>query len=210
MIQVKKIIALISICSVFLSGCGRGNSSNTKEATLATTSPKSVVTITPDPNALNPTTPSPQTGSFSCKKKYNDANIEISILGLKEYKKIKGEKYTDSARKDEKYLVLFLKIHNRKNENTYFHPDYLKAKVNGQSVEHTVVFNDPEGYPTIFHTIDANSYYAGFVVWSVPNDWKNLKLKYTGWKGSDGLTLNCTLHKKEVHTPEKYDALAYQ
>ena len=79
-----------------------------------------------------------------------------------------------------------------------------------KDILNTVLFNDPEVYPTIFSNIAANSYYGGFIVWEVPKNWKKIKISYEGWRDSDGLTLNSTLTKKDLKKPEKYSPALYE
>lgn len=137
------------------------------------------------------------------KQGYGDANREIAVIGLKEYKQLKGKQYTDKAKKGKKYLVLFLKIHNRKNDKDYFHVDYLEASVDGKKIENTFLLNEPEGYQTIFTNISAETIQEGFIVWEVPEDWKKLEVTYNGWQGSDGVSLHAKFGKKDLKDPEK-------
>ena len=154
-------------------------------------------------------TPAPTAGVITPEQGYSDSDREVSIVGLKEYKKIKTDKYTDTAGKGKKYLVLFLKVRNRTSEKVYFNVNYLSAKVDGKEIENTVLFNEPEGYPTIFSNIAADSYYGGFIVWEVPKGWKKMEVTYEGWRDSDGLTLNSTLTKEDLTKPEKYSEYTY-
>lgn len=150
-------------------------------------------------------TPEPKEASFSLKKEYSDTERTVSILGLKEYKKIKTDKYVDSAPKGKKYLVLFLSVYNKGTENDYFNVNYLSAEVNGKETENTFLFNEPEGYPTIFTNIGGGDTVEGFIVWEVPEGWKKLKVSYKGWKDTDGLTLDAGLTRKDLKKPPHHD-----
>lgn len=154
-------------------------------------------------------TPVPVNATISQKQNYSDTERSISVIGLQEYKKLKGDKYTDKASKGKKYLVLFLEVINKKKEKEYFNVNYLTAKVDGKNIENTFLINDPEGYPTIFTNIQAGTREGGFIVWEVPENWKKLTVNYTGWKESDGLTLKCVLTKKNLKNPGKYSLKSY-
>ncbi len=156
-----------------------------------------------------PALPSPDTHEISPSEDYKDGEREVTILGLKEYKKLKSERYTDKAKKGKKFLVLFLSVRNRTDEKVYFHVDYLHAKINGKETENTVLLNEPEGYPTMFDNIMPQSHFGGFIVWEVPENWKKLEVTYEGWRDSDGLILNSTLTKDDLKDPKKYDPITY-
>lgn len=198
----KHLFAIILLAgSIVITACGKIETKKAPEFSAPT-----ATEIPTDPIEENKETPEPTTASFNSKQGYGDVHREISILGLKEYKNIKGEKYTDKVSKGKKYLVLFLRIHNLSNEKDYFHPDYLTAKVDGEKIENTFLLNEPEGYPTAFDNIEANSIFGGFIVWEVPEGWKKLDICYTGWEGIDGLTLNASLTKSDLSDPEKYSS----
>lgn len=225
--KTKQILALLLAGSLFLTGCGKkevpdnpkqpvSDTSSTVENDSKSNSKPTDANQTDNGDtpsgdvSQSPETPSPTAGVITPKQGYSDSDREVSILGLKEYKKIKTDKYTDKAKKGKKFLVLFLKVRNRTNEKVYFNVNYLSAKVDGKDIVNTVLFNDPEGYPTIFSNIAANSYYEGFIVWEVPINWKKIKISYEGWRDSDGLTLDSTLTKKDLAAPEKYSPAMYE
>lgn len=199
----KHIFAILFLTgSILITACGKLETEEKNQD-----SSQAVITEIPTASVEeNKETPKPTTASFSLKEGYGDVHREISILGLKEYKKIKGEKYTDKASKGKTYLVLFLRIHNISWEKDYFHPDYLTTKVDGKEIENTFLLNEPEGYPTVFDNIEAGSVFGGFVVWEVPVNWKKLNICYTGWEGMDGLTLDASLTKDDLKNPEKYSS----
>lgn len=210
--KTKQLLILLLVGSIFLTGCGKVNSSNTDKATSpkdAKSTADNTIASTPDANALNPETPAPTTGTFAANQGYSDADREVSVLGLKEYKKLKSDKYNDKAKNGKKYLVLFLKVRNRTSSKIYFHVDYLSAKIDGKKIKNTVLFNEPEGYPTIFANIAPDSYYGGYIAWEVPENWKKLEVTYEGWRDSDGLTLNSAFTRKDLAKPERYSESAY-
>lgn len=202
----QKIMLLFLTCSIVLTGCGKINDSSISSESISS---ESIAERSERENALNPATPLPTAGIFSAKQGYSDFDREVSVLGLKEYKKITGSKHTDAAEKGKTYLVLFLKVRNRTKEKIYFHVGYLSTKVDNEAIENTFLLNEPEGYPTIFSNIEEDSYYGGFIVWQVPENWKKLEVAYEGWRDSDGLILNGTFTKKDLTEPEPYNKTAY-
>ena len=224
--KTKRFLALLLAGSIFLAGCGKrdvsdgdipaasdaventNNNSGDNLASTEKTSPGKDIKSSDTPSQTLET-PVPTAGVITPKQGYSDSDREVSIVGLKEYTKIKTDKYTDKAGKGKKYLVLFLKVRNRTSEKVYFNVNYLSAKVDGKEIENTVLFNEPEGYPTIFSNIAADSYYGGFIVWEVPKGWKKMEVTYEGWRDSDGLTLNSTFTKKDLTEPEEYSKNTY-
>jgi len=206
-------ISMLLVGSMVFSGCGKINSP--KETAPETTQASGGENIAPEavqdskeestalPTEKVAETPVPTDADISMKQGYGDANREIAVIGLKEYKQIKGKQYTDKAKKGNKYLVLFLKIHNRKNDKDYFHVDYLEANIDGKKIENTFLLNEPEGYQTIFTNISAETIQEGFIVWEVPEDWKKLEVTYNGWQGSDGVSLHARFGKKDLKDPKK-------
>ena len=211
------IIPVLLLSSLLLSGCGKNQ--NTADNIPSPNTAGSTMDNTADPAGTNKTdtyvhdmptdqpqeTPEPQKATINLKKEYSDPARTVSILGLQEYKKIKTDKYTDKASKGNKYLVLFLKVYNKGTETDYFNVNYLTAKVDGKKTENTFLFNDPEGYPTIFANIGGGETAEGFIVWEVPADWKQIKVTYKGWKDIDGLTLDVDLSRKSLKKPEQYN-----
>lgn len=206
-----RIISILLATILLFTGCGNIKSNSSSDSKNTATSQKNSAdeNITKDNKAQATQTPvvetpAPTAGTFSAKQSYSDGNREVSILGLKEYTKLKSDKFKDKAKQGKKFLVLFLNIRNETSEDVYFHVDYLSAKLDGKKITNTVLFNDPEGYSTIFTTILAKSEQSGFIVWEVPENWKKLKITYKGWKDSDGLTLTSTLTPKDLSNPEKH------
>lgn len=211
MFSKKKLLAIILSAGMLLNvGCGQIDSKENKDSSNTVATNSSEVKSSAVPTAVVPATPVPTKGTFQPDQGYSDSNCEVSILGLKEYKTIKTKKFTDKAGKGKKYLVLFLKVRNRTDSTIYFNVNYLKATLDGKKIENTFLLNKPENYPTIFSNIVADSYYGGFIVWKVPENWKKLDITYDGWKASDGLSLSAELGKKDLSKPEKYDSYAYE
>lgn len=215
------IIPVLLLSSLLLFGCGK--TQNTADNIPSPNTADNVVDNTANPAGTNKTdtdvqdmptgqpreTPEPQKATINLKKEYSDLARTVSVLGLQEYKKIKTDKYTDKASKGNKYLVLFLKVYNKGTETDYFNVNYLTAKVDGKKTENTFLFNEPEGYPTIFANIGGGETAEGFIVWEVPNGWKKMEVTYEGWRDSDGLTLNSTFTKKDLTEPEEYSKNTY-
>lgn len=232
-------IFIFFLCASF-PGCGKtgnGNDDSQAESTTAPgasgvapgTSPRgtdtSPVTPTKKPGQTDSGTDSKQTpeitteattgpelktGNISTEQDYSDAERIIKVLGLKEYKKIKGEKFTDTPGKGKKYLVLFLSIKNNTGEENYINYNYFEAKLDGKKTEHTFLLNDPKNYPTIFTHIQPNGSIAGFIVWEVPDKWKKLRIKYNGWKDTDSLSLSGEFTPEDLSDPVLYNANDYQ
>jgi len=229
--KTKWLFTLVLAGSIFLAGCGKVDVSPERDRNTAASDnventgnnsdssdngSESPETVSPDredtPSETvprEPETPSPTTGAVTPKQGYSDPEREVSIVGIKEYKTLKTDKYTDKAKKNKKFLVLFLKVRNRTNEKIYFNVNYLSAKVDGKEIENTFLVNDPEGYPTVFSNIVPDSYYGGFIVWEVPENWKKMEVAYEGWRDSDGLTLNSKFTQKDLFEPEEYSKTTY-
>ena len=143
-------------------------------------------------------TPVPKKAGISLKEHYSDSNRYVTVLGLKE------DFGTDTPGKGNIFLALFLEIENSSKEKTYINPYEVAAKADGKGLENTVLVNQPEGYPTIFTNIEPDMSQKGFIVWEVPKKWKEFEFTYTGWKGSDGLTLDASFSKKDLKAPKKY------
>lgn len=212
-------IAIALTFSITITGCGKidndTNNSSTEQSSKVVTNNTTSENNSKTTNKNNTSdevivTPEPIEATLAPDAEYKDAEREVSILGLKEYEKLKGDKYKDKASKGKKYLVLFLEINNRSKKKDYINVNYLTAKVDGKKIENTYLLNDPMGYSTIFTNINAGKTAAGFIVWEVPQNWKKLKINYDGWKGSSGLTIKCTLTNKDLKNPEKYNERNYQ
>ena len=128
---------------------------------------------------------------------------------MKEYKKLKGDNYTDKAKKNKKFLVLFLSIRNTSNEKDYINPNYITAKIDGKEIGHTFLVNEPFSYPTIFTNIEPGRAIGGFIVWEVPKNWSKLEMEYSAWKNIDGLTLSAKFSPEDLSDPLMYNAVNF-
>lgn len=208
----KRVTALL-LAFCLLTGCGKVQTDN-GTSVPSSTATESGNTSSSEMEKSNesflaqkeePTpTPVPKNASISLKEHYSDSSRYISVLGMKEYKKLKGEFGTDKPGEGKLFLVLFLEIENNGSEKDYINPYYVTAKADGKEIENTVLVNQPEGYPTIFTNIEADALEKGFIVWEVPKKWKKLEFTYSGWEGSDGLTLNATFTPKDLKAPKQY------
>lgn len=196
------------LCLIFLGlllcgvtvGCGSIKKSSSNPAITEKTLETALPTSAPV------STPAQTKATLHMTQRYEDANRNVSILGLQEYSKLAGKDYTDKAGKGKKYLVLFLKIYNKRIENEYFNVNYLSAKIDGKSIQNTYLYNKPHEYSTIFEKIDIDSSITGYIVWKVPQNWKKLEVTYSGWANIDGVTLQTTLTPKDLSKPKKYES----
>lgn len=216
------LIFLTILLGITLQGCGKNNNKNiTSEnnSNNKTNSPDNVQeevkntpfvpeTNNPEENQISEIkeTIEPKSGHLSAKQQYSDSYRIVKFLGLKEYRKLKGDNYTDKAKKDKRFLVLFLSIRNTSNEKDYINPNYITAKVDGENIEHTFLVNEPFNYPTIFTNIEAGRTIGGFIVWEIPKDWKKFEMEYSAWKNIDGLTLNAEFTPDDLSDPLIYNA----
>lgn len=157
-------------------------------------------------NNIPTETHKPKSGKLSTNEQYSDAYRVVKFLGLKEYKTLKGDNYTDKADKNKKFLVLFLSIRNTSADNDYINPNYISAKVDGKNIEHTFLVNDPKSYPTLFTNIEAGKTIGGFIVWEVPKNWKKFQMEYSAWKNIDGLVLTAKFTPDDLKDPIIYNA----
>lgn len=210
---------------ISLPGCGKNNNENiTNENSSSgetrnpdnqqdetTTSPASKETDMPDNEQTSEVTETiePKAGQLSASQQYSDAYREVKFLGLKEYKKLKGDNYTDKAKKNKRFLVLFLSIRNTSNEKDYINPNYITAKIDGKEIEHTFLVNEPFSYPTIFTNIEPGRAIGGFIVWEVPKNWSKLEMEYSAWKNIDGLTLSAKFSPEDLSDPLMYNAVNF-
>ena len=192
----KKIhlIPVILILTILFSSCGKIDSDgNSSKANIVTSGTE----IQEEPKE-------PVEATISAKAGYGDAKRQINVIGFKTYKKLESEMYTDKAAKDKSYLVLFLEIYNKQNERDYINVNYLSTKVDDTEITNTVLFNEPEGFQTVFQNIEPENTLSGFIVWEVPKDWKKIEIVYNGWKDSDNLSINCTFTPDDYFNPPKY------
>ena len=142
--------------------------------------------------------------SIDTETGYTDEKRQISVIGFKHYKKLKSKLYKDTAAKNNEFIVLFLEITNKQNDKDYINVNYLSAKVDGKEITNSVLFNEPEGFQTIFKNIEADGQLRGFIVWEVPENWQKIKVVYNGWKDSSNLSLDCTPKPDDYFDPPQY------
>ena len=227
-------LVLANICiMVFLSSCGKTGTDKTSSLSHNTGISSSSGTTTSDGNSKNEITnkqeepaktpdttekPSAKTteepeeekniikATIDTETGYSDNKRQINVIGFKSYKKLESKLYKDKAAKNKEFLVLFLEINNKQNDNDYINVNYLTAKVDGKKITNKVLFNDPEDFKTIFQNAQPGNALRGFVAWEVPENWKKIKVVYNGWKDSDHLSLNCTFTPDDYFDPLKYNS----
>ena len=208
-----KHLSVFFLVFCLLTGCGKVQTNNNGSASSGITSEKKEPSSSESKKSNEAflkqeeeaePTPVPKKAEISLKEHYSDSNRYVTVLGLEEYKKLKGDFGTDTPGKGNIFLVLFLEIENSSKEKTYINPYEVAAKADDKELENTVLVNQPEGYPTIFTNIEPDMSQKGFIVWEVPKKWKKFEFTYTGWEGSDGLTLDASFSKKDLKTPKKY------
>ena len=200
--------------SISSSGTDRSNNSSTTETSAPdkdtqpeeTTSPEITGTPKTEQKPDKIQKPKTETAIISQEQQYSGDNVDVKVLGLKEYKDIKGETYTDKAGKGKKFLVLFLSITNNTSEDDYINYNYISAKVDGKNIEHTFLVNEPKSYPTIFTHVPAGGTIGGFIVWKVPEDWKKFKFTYNGWKDRDNVSLKAEFTPDDLSDPLIYNS----
>lgn len=195
MIKTKKYLSLILCVSILLSGCGKiSNNANKNE------------TSSSEKNTEEPTTQPITTIHLTPKKEYYDGQHRIKFMGMKEYKKVESEKFTDIPKKGKVYLIIFFECTNDSEyENLYINEANIASAIDDKKIEHTVIFNDPEGYPTLFRNIEPNTQDYGFVVWEVPENWKKMDLVYTGFEGTNQNKIKMSFSKEDLVDPPKYE-----
>ena len=149
----------------------------------------------------------PENVTVSMDKFYGDTRCAIHLLGLQQYTSLESESYTDLPEDGKEFLVLFLQLENRMEKDDYFNVELLQATVDGQPLETAFLVNNPQSYTSIFNTIPAGETNAGFIVWQVPKDWKEMKLEYHGWKGLSNVIVHATLTPNDIVAPPTLDLL---
>ncbi len=215
----KLFIANMCIIVLF-SSCGKANSgiqSNSEVITSGEKNNNEKKEATPKPEEATSNNLDPETeqepedekkliqASVDAQAGYADDKRQIDVIGFKSYKKLESKSYKDKAGKNKEFIVLFLEINNSQNDSDYINVNYLTAKVDGKKTENKVLFNDPEGFKTVFQNIGPGKTAKGFVAWEVPSNWKEIKVIYNGWKDSDNLSINCTLTPDDYFSPPKHN-----
>ena len=80
----------------------------------------------------------------------------------------------------------------------------ITSRQNGKEITNSVLFNEPEGFQTIFKNIETDGQLRGFIVWEVPENWQKIEVVYNGWKDSSNLSLDCTLTPDDYFDPPQY------
>lgn len=196
MIKKYSVVPIILSIAIIFSSCGKIDAPKESSSASMDVSSENSSEISEKKEVIEAT--------IDTKAGYADDKRQISIIGLKSYKKLESKLYKDEATKGKKYLILFLEIYNYKNDKDYINVNYLSAKIDGKEIKNSVIFNEPEGFQTIFQNIESSGVLRGFVVWEVPNDWKKLEVKYDGWKDSDNLSINCVFTPDDYCDPPQY------
>lgn len=149
--------------------------------------------------------PEIENGILEPGKDFISGALTFSCLGAKEYKSVKSDAYTDKPEKGKIYLVMFLKVANDSEDIPYFSPEGLTAKVDGEELSHSFLYNTPENYEPIFVNIPSKEETTGFIVWQVPKDWKKLEYTYTGLEFSNHLSFSGTLTKDSLSEPPEVE-----
>lgn len=207
----KLVLFMLSLILCFLVACGNitSTSSDNSSDASATSVPADNSSQKPFSDNADSSVPTatPSIQTMTSDEGYADPEREISILGLKEYRKIKTKTYTDKAKKGKKFLVLYIKFRNRSYSDEYINVNYWTTKLDGKKIENTYLVNQPKNYPTLFKNIPSETDSAGYVVWEVPENWKKLQIAYEGWKDTDHVILRMTLTPKDIKNPPDFEDL---
>lgn len=213
----KKIsyILILSLCAVLCLGCSHADSSDDKEiqSDTGTTEEENhsdtnkTDDISDETNATTEAEIETVSGNISMNEPYSDSKVHIECTGLVQYDKIEGDNYTDVPANGKVYLVLFLNIINYDINDIYFNAEAFDSSVDGSNISHTFLVNDPEGYPSIFQAISAESHLDGYVVWEVPKNWKELSFNYSGCVGTENLYISGLFSPDSLAAPISFDQL---
>ena len=214
--MLKKTLVLL-LCSVLiLTGCSRKSSSTTIEpADQSATVPDNVPSETNTDTASDADgmseevsendTRKPETVSLIMNRTNGNEKVSVTMTGLCQYEKLESDAYTDTPEDGNVFLVMFLEITNHDNGDDYINPEALSATVDGNELQHCVLFNQPESYEPIFDHIRPGERLTGFIVWQVPSDWKEFQMKYDGWADICGLTVTADVTPEILCDPPPLD-----
>lgn len=149
----------------------------------------------------------PVTAYLNMEEAYNDTRLKVACTGLAQYDELSSDSYRDVPEEGNVFVVLFLNIENYSLTDAYFSAESLQSHVDQVDISHTILVNDPEGYPTIFKNIPAKSGINGYIVWEVPKDWTELSFEYTGWAETHSVIINGTFTPDDLKEPTPYDQL---
>ncbi|MBO5153161.1 MAG: DUF4352 domain-containing protein [Eubacterium sp.] len=217
----KKTVYMLAIClsMVIVSGCSSNNTTNDVANDSATVtesdnptnvedaSKNDTAAVVPDQEEETQEVVDPVTAQLSMEEPYNDTRIKVACTGLVQYDELSSDSYCDVPEDGNVFVVLFLNIENYSLTDAYFSAESLQSHVDQADISHTILVNDPEGYPTIFKDIPAGSGINGYIVWEVPKDWTELSLEYTGWAETHSVILNGTFTPADLKEPTPYDQL---
>lgn len=211
----KGFLMLLCAGGLMLGGCGKSTDQGSEmtagsfetdkspEATTAFLDPNQL-DIPDDPEEYEKMTKEEKKRARLDKQRYQDATHLLQVLGLKSYKKIKNDDTADKPEEGKVYLVLFLSFWNSSNERIFFNPYQLTASADGKTVENTALFNQPEGYPTIFANAEPDETILGYVAWQVPKDWKKLHVEYKGFDPEKDTPVKMDFTNEDTLTPDVY------
>lgn len=146
---------------------------------------------------------------ISIENDYKSADLDVSILGVEEYKIIEGKSLKDKAPEGEKYLVAYLAIANHSNKDEYFNYNYLKSSCDGKEIETTYLLNDPKDYKTIFNTVPANGKQQGYLVYKVPEGWQKIEAIYMGWEETKEIKLSFEITSNNLKEVKPFESEFY-
>lgn len=204
---------ILSLCVSLCLGCGYTDIAPDTESKMENSakaeenaSASDISNNSPDDTDLIAET-NTVSGSVSMSEPFGDTKISIKCTGLAQYDKIESDDYSDKPADGNVYLVLFLNIRNYDINNIYFSAEAFHSSIDGNDVSHTFLVNDPEGYPPIFQNISPKKHLDGYVVWEVPQNWKELSFNYSGCVGDEILDISGTFTPDDLAAPVSYDQL---
>lgn len=193
----SKLLIMITLACM-LVGCKNTNEITNTEI-YSQQKENTELDFTMDEPQTNPSNGEVEQRTMTFDSPYRNTKSELHMIGFEASDQIETEKFIDTPKEGNCFLVLYLSVMNYSTKEIYMHPDDLTAKVDGQEIDHTFLINDPKGYVSFFQNIrpDVEPTYC-YIVWEVPKDWSCLEIKFRQWEHTDGVTLDATL------TPEDY------
>lgn len=208
-------IFILSLCIALCLGCSHADNTPDMEAQSDTGTKEEenyfdtdkTDDISDETNATSEAEIETVSGSIAMNEPYGDSKVHIECTGLVQYDKIEGDKYTDIPADGNAYLVLFLNIINYDINDIYFNAEAFDSSVDGTNISHTFLVNAPEGYPSIFQAIPAQSHLDGYVVWEVPKNWRELSFNYNGCVGTEKYSISGVFTPPNFMAPVAFDQL---
>ena len=199
----KKICLLLAASMLLCTACSQAENKTRSETETGTQSME--CTAIPEVSKMEDVVPTeqpePKTETFDSRTPFGDTHYYVECLGLKEYDQLESDAYTDKPADGNVFLVLFLNFGNRTETEDYINPDSLNASVDGTETEHTILFNNPEGYTTLFTHVAPEGSMDGFVVWEVPKDWQMLEIDFGNWRYTDQVVLHASFTRDDLKDP---------